>query len=121
MDAFDGEATPGGGYERIVKHDIFDPDGIPRRIVARFSTFAGRPLRVSIVLEERRGGADGHVIRFDDAHRRFHRHRPGWPVPGEIDEYLDSVEPRLRVKFGQREIILRYTDYDAAVFGKDPQ
>ena len=59
-------------------------------------------------------------MRFDDAHGRFHRHAPGWPEPGAIDQYLDSIEPRFRVRFAQREIVLRYTEYDTAVFGKDP-
>lgn len=121
MDAFDDEPTPGGGYERMLQRRIFDPDGIPRRIIARFTTLGGRLVRVSIVLEERRDGREGQVMRFDDAHGRFHRHIPGWPEPGEIDAYLDAVEPRLRIEFARREIALRYTEYDAALFGRDPR
>jgi hypothetical protein len=120
MDDFDDEPTPGGGYERMVQRRIFNRDGIPRRIVARFATLAGQLVRVSIVLEERRGGCEGQVIRFDDAHGRFHRHAPGWPAPGAIETYLDSVEPRLRIEFARREIALRYTQYEDALFGKDP-
>ncbi len=76
-------------------------------------------MRVSIVLEERRKDCEGQVIRFDDAHGCFHRHEPGWPLPGGIEAYLDSVEPRLRIEFARREIALRYPEYEAALFGKD--
>jgi hypothetical protein len=120
MDAFDDEPTPGGGYERLVQRRIFDSDGIPRRVVARFTMLRGRLVRTSSVLEERRGGLEGRVIRFDDAHGRFHRHALGWPEPGEIETYLDAIEPQFRVEFARREITLRYTEYDAALFGKDP-
>jgi hypothetical protein len=120
MDAFDDEPTPGGGYERMVQRRIFNSDGIPRRIVARFSTLSGKLVRVSIVLQERRAGQEGQVIRFDDAHGRFHRHEPGWPEQGGIEMYLDFVEPRLRIDFARREIALRYTEYESALFGKDP-
>jgi hypothetical protein len=55
----------------------------------------------------------------DESHSRFHRHEPGWPLPGGIEAYLDSVEPRLRIEFARREIALRYPEYEAALFGKD--
>jgi hypothetical protein len=96
-------------------------DGISRRIIARFTKVRGRFRRISITLEERRFGREGQVIRFDDAHGRFHSHMPGWPEPGAIDEYLDGVEPHLRIEFALRDIVLRYTEYEAAVFGKDPR
>ncbi len=116
---FDDEPTPGGAYERMVQRRIFSSDGIPRRIVARFTVRSGQLARVSIVLEERRKDCEGQVIRFDDAHGRFHRHEPGWPLPGGIEAYLDSVDPRLRIEFARREIALRYPEYEAALFGKD--
>jgi hypothetical protein len=120
VDAFDDEPTPGGSYERMLERRIFDPDGIPRRIIARFTTVRGQIARVSVTLEERRFGREGQVMRFDNAHGRFHRHAPGWPEPGPIETYLDAVEPRLRIEFARREIVLRYAEYDAALFGKDP-
>ena len=119
MDVFDDEPTPGGSYDRVVERPVFDADGILRRIVARFTTLRGKVARMAVVLEERRGSVEGQVMRFDDAHGRFHKHRPGWPKPGAIEAYLDMVNPRFRVDFARREIILRYTEYDAALFGKD--
>jgi hypothetical protein len=121
MDPFDDEPTPGGTYQHSFDRPIFDVDGISRRIVSRFTKLRGRFVRISITLEERRAGHEGQLIRFDDAHRRFHRHVPGWPEPGAIDVYLDGVEPHVRIEFALREIVLRYTDYEAAVFGKDPR
>ncbi len=59
------------------------------------------------------------MIRFDDAHGRFHRHAVGWPEPGGIETFLDSVEPQPRIEFARREISLHYTQYDSTAFGKD--
>jgi hypothetical protein len=119
MDAFDDEPTPGGGYGRVIERRIFDPDGIPRRILGRFAVVGGRLIRVSIVLEERRDRQLGQVMRFDDAHGRFHRHAPGWPEPGDIEEYFDFVEPRRRIAFARSVLVVHYTEYDAAVFGEE--
>lgn len=118
MDYFDGEPNPGGGYDRVIPIPLDDPDGIVRRIVIRLRG-RGRTMRVSVILEERRSGVTGQVIRFDDAHGQFHVHTPGWPEPGEPAETLDALEARQRAAYARRQIEMRYTEWDAELFGGD--
>ena len=91
---------------------------MPRRIVLRMRGL-GRQVRAAVVLEEQRGTIQGQLIRFDDAHGRFHRHAPGWPEPGAIAEFLDHVEPRQRAAYARDEIRLRYHEWEADLFGKE--
>lgn len=116
MDDFDGEPSPGGGYDRVIAIPVYDPDGILRRIMIRLRG-RGRFGRVAVALEERRAGVDGQVIRFDDAHGHFHVHAPGWPEPGAIAQSLEEVEPRQRAAYARRQIEMRYTEWDAELFG----
>jgi hypothetical protein len=116
-DAFDGEPGTGGGYDKVIDAELSDGDGVVRRIVTRFR---GRPRtgRVSVVLEEVRAGELGVLVRYDDAHRRFHRHAAGWPEPGErVAEFLDEVALAARAAYAMREIRARYTEWEADVFG----
>jgi len=119
VDAFDDEPTTGGGYERLVVVPIFSEDGIPRRIVKRFQG-RGVDRRTSVVLEEVRDGQRGVLIRFDDAHDRFHRHVPGWPEPGAIVESASdaNVPIRQRAAFAERAIRAQYATWEAEVFGQ---
>lgn len=96
VDYFDDEPRSGRGYEASFQAVIDDPDGIPRRIFVRWR--GPRFERVSVTLEEIRGGEIGSLMRYDDAHGRYHRHVPGWPEPSrEIAEYLDGVPKTRRV------------------------
>ena len=54
MTYFDDEPSTGGSYEDAFSVQIWDPDGIPRRIVVRHR---GRFDRVAIGLEEIRMGS----------------------------------------------------------------
>lgn len=104
---FDDEPGTGGGYQMSCR------DG--SSCVCGF----GRQMRAAVVLEEQRGGTQGQVIRFDDAHRRFHRHHPGWPEPGAIAEFLDGVERRRRAAYAREQIRRRYSQWEADLFGKE--
>ncbi len=116
MNDFDDEASTGGGYERSIVLPLVAQDGIARRIVLRFR---GRPVkRVSVVLEEIREGRLGALVRYDDAHGRFHRHAPGWPEPSEHIEAFLEVPARLRAAFAETEIRARYTTWEAELFEK---
>jgi len=117
-DAFDDEPTTGGGYDRVVELPFEVGDGIARRIVMRLR---GRPIeRVSVILEEVRNGIVGSLMRYDDAHGRFHRHAPGWPEPSDdIVASFDEVSPPQRGAFAAREIRARYTAWEAEVFGRE--
>ncbi len=118
MDDFDNEPGTGGSYEDAFALPLYNSDTIPRRIVVRQrSGFE----RVSIILEEIREGITGTLIRYDDAHDRFHRHHPSWPQPADIAEFLAHIEQRQRVAYARDEIRSRYTTWEAAVFGKEPQ
>jgi hypothetical protein len=117
---FDDEPSTGGGYERVIRIELYDPDGIPRRIVLRMRRL-GREIRAAVVLEERRSAISGQLIRFDDAHGHFHRHHPGWPEPGTIAESLDHIESRRRAAYARDQIRLRYPEWEAEVFGKEPR
>jgi hypothetical protein len=113
---FDDEPSTGGGYEDAFSVQIWDPDGIPRRIVVRHR---GRFDRVAIMLEEVRDGITGRLIRYDDAHGRFHRHEPGWPEPlPTIAAFLDDVPARQRAAAAILEVKVRYTLWETAVFGE---
>jgi hypothetical protein len=119
MNDFDAAAGTGGGYDKTIEMEFNVGDGITRRIVARFR---GHPRtgRVSIVLEQVRTGEHGVLIRYDDAHRRFHRHAPGWPEPSErIEAILGEVAISARVAYAVAEIRARYTDWEAEVFGRE--
>jgi len=114
VDAFDDEPTTGGGYERVVELPLLIGDEVARRVIVRFR---GRPLeRVSVVLEEVRNGERGVLMRYDDAHGRFHRHAPGWPKPGKIEAFLDDVPVRQRAVVADNEIRARYTAWEADLF-----
>ena len=116
MNFFDDEPSAGGGYEDVFPIPIWDSDGIARRILVRHR---GHFERVAIELEEQRDGLIGHLVRYDDAHGRFHRHEPGWPQPSAtIAVFLDEVPPRQRAAVAILEIKRRYTRWEAAVFGK---
>jgi hypothetical protein len=115
---FDDEPGTGGGYERVIRITLYDPDGIPRRIVLRMRGL-GRQMRAAVTLEEQRGDILGQVVRFDDAHGRFHRHQPSWPEPGPIVEFLDHVETRRRAAYAREQIQMRYPHWDAELFGKE--
>jgi hypothetical protein len=115
-DAFEGEPGTGGGYDKVIEAEFTIGDGVARRIVTRLR---GRPRtgRVSVVLEEVRGGEYGVLVRYDDAHRRFHRHAAGWPEPDErVAEFLDGIAPEARAAYAMREIRARYTEWEADVF-----
>ncbi len=117
MDDFDDEPTTGGGYERVFAIALYDPDGIPRRIIVRRR---GRFERVSILLEEVRDGLTGHLMRYDDAHEHFHRHEPGWPEPAAtIAEWIEDVPAHLRAAYAIAEVRTRYTTWEAEVFGRE--
>ena len=73
--------------------------------------------RVSIILEEIRHGERGALMRYDDAHGRFHRHAPGWPEPSEQIEVFLDVPVRLRASVADAEIRALYTAWEADVFG----
>jgi len=112
---FDDEPRPGGGYERVVERPLLSNDGIARRIILRFR---GRPVaRVSIILEEIRHGERGALMRYDDAHGRFHRHAPEWPEPSEQIQVFLDVPVRLRASVADAEIRALYTAWEADVFG----
>jgi hypothetical protein len=117
MSDFDQEASTGGGYERSVALPVAASDGIAQRIILRFR---GRRLeRVSVILEEVRAGQHGSLIRYDDAHGRFHRHSPGWPEPsGQIEAYFD-LPVRRRATFSESQIRVRYTIWEARIFGSE--
>ena len=119
MTHFDDEPSLGGGYEGGYPVPIDAGDGIPRRIAVRYRKGRGRFERISISLEEVRDGQTGSLVRFDDAHGRFHRHAPGWPEPSEIVEYLDSIPFNSRVPYAISEIRARYTTWDAELFGQE--
>ena|SRR5450755_4381855 len=115
MNDFDEEASTRGGYERIIVRPLVAQDGIARRTVLRFR---GRPVeRVSVVLEEIRGGQLGALVRYDDAHGQFHRHMPGWPEPSEQIEAFLEVPVRQRAAFADTEIRAQYIAWEAEVFG----
>lgn len=65
-------------------------------------------MRAAVTLEEQRGDILGQIVRFDDAHGRFHRHKPGWPEPGSIIEFLDHVETRRRAAYARQQMLCRY-------------
>jgi hypothetical protein len=114
---FDEEPNPGGGYEDSFAFPIWAADGIERRVVVRRR---GAFERVSIVLEEERDGVAGQLIRFDDAHGCFHRHRPGWPEPSEeIAEFFEGVPARQRVQLAINKMRARYTVWETEVFGQE--
>jgi hypothetical protein len=116
VEFFDGEPSPGAGYEKAFGIDIPTLDGIPHRIVVR-ARGRRRPWdRVSIVLEEIRDDVHGHLMQYDDAHGRFHRHEPGWPMAGEIAEYLDAVAANYRAPYATSEIRTSYLLWERAVF-----
>jgi len=72
-----------------------------------------------VVLEEIRRRERGALIRYDDAHGRFHRHVPGWPEPAAtIAAFLD-VSLRQRARYADGEIRARYTVWEAEVFGEE--
>ena len=70
-------------------------------------------------LEELRASIRGTLIRYDDAHGRFHRHAPGWPEPGPIVELLDGVAARSRAAYAMAEIRERYHLWEAGLFGQE--
>jgi hypothetical protein len=116
-DDFDGEPGTGGGYDRVIEAKLPGGDAIVRRMVVRFR---GRPRtgRISVVLEEVRSGEFGVLVRYDDAHGRFHRHAPGWPRPRDrVDAFLDHVALEMRARYAMDEIRARYTEWEAQVFG----
>ena len=117
MDTFDDEPSTGGGYERVISRPL-GVGQIERRIVIRFR---GRPPeRVSVILEEVRGGKTGAIMRYDDAYGRFHRRVPGWPEPSrEIAVFLDEVPVRRRAAYAIREIEARYTAWEADLFHQE--
>ncbi len=118
MDDFDDEPGTGGSYE--------DAFALPLYIRTLFRTgssyasaAASSTSRSSWKRFER--GITGTLIRYDDAHDRFHRHHPSWPQPADIAEFLAHIEQRQRVAYARDEIRSRYTTWEAAVFGKEPQ
>ncbi len=75
--------------------------------------------RASVSLEEVRDGIEGTLMRYDDAHGRFHRHIPGWPEPSrEIADYFSDLPKNRRTAFATAEISARYTLWEAEVFGQ---
>lgn len=116
-DDFDGEPGTGGGYDKVIEAKLPGGDAIARRMVARFRG-RSRTGRVSVVLEEVRSREFGVLVRYDDAHRRFHRHAAGWPRPQErVDAFLDDVALEMRARYALDEIRARYTEWEAEVFG----
>jgi hypothetical protein len=106
VDVFEEELRPGGGYDAVFPIPIWDIDGFARRIVVRY---VKQFLRISVVLEEVRTGAHGRLMRYDDAHGRFHRHAPGWPEPGEaIVIWFDWVPFVNRTSFAIGDIRQNY-------------
>ena len=108
MDAFDDEPSAGGGYDR---EPIVIPIDETLRIVVRFRGHP--PERVSVSLEARHGDVTGAIIRYDDAHGKFHRHQPGWPEPGLADRDLDHISHPMRARHAIDEIRARYTTWKA--------
>lgn len=117
---FEDEPSAGGGYDRAFALRLHAGDGIARRIVVRLRRRPPQAPRVAIVLEQVRAGTFGTLMRYDDAHGRFHRHAPGWPVPGErIETFLDAVPVRDRAAYAVGETQVRYTAWEAEVFGRE--
>jgi hypothetical protein len=122
LNYFDDEPSTGGGYDDDYPVPLDGADGIPRRIVVRYRRAArgGGFERASVSLEEVRGAEEGVIMRFDDAHGRFHRHGPGWPQPShDIAEYFEDVPKNQRTAFATSEIRARYTLWEAEVFGQE--
>ncbi len=119
MNAFDNEPSLGGGYEGGYPVRIDAGDEIPRRIAVRYRKNRGTFERVSVSLEEVRDAQTGTLVRFDDAHGRFHRHAPGWPQPSEPAEYLDHIPLRHRARYAIDETKARYTAWEAEIFGRE--
>lgn len=70
------------------------------------------------MLEEVRGGITGRLMRFDDAHGRFHRHGSGWPEPSpKIVAYFDNLPKRQRTAFAIAETKAQYIAWELEVFG----
>ncbi len=121
MDSFDDEPGTGGGYDDGFFIPLDGADGIARRIIVRYrrADRRGGFKRVSIVLEEVREAVEGTLMRYDDAHGRFHRHVAGWPEPSrDIAEYFDQVLKNDRTAFAVAEIGTKYTLWEVEVFGR---
>ncbi len=94
---------------------------VARRIIVRYrrADRRGGFERVSIVLEEVRKADEGTLMRYDDAHGRFHRHVAGWPEPSrDIAEYFDQVPKNHRAAFAVAEIGAQYTLWEVEIFGR---
>lgn len=121
LDYFDDEPSTGGGYDDGFVIPLDGADAIARRIIVRYrrADRGGGFERASIILEEVRDAVEGTLMRYDDAHGRFHRHFPGWPEPSrEIAEYFDQVPKNQRTAFATAAISARYTVWEVEVFGQ---
>jgi hypothetical protein len=75
-------------------------------IVVRLHVIDGRRLRlcVSLAVTASGGRRSREIVRFDDAHGRFHRHASGDPPRVDDREYLDRVPENMRIAYAVEDI-----------------
>jgi hypothetical protein len=73
-------------------------DGLPIRFAVRQQIEAGIAVRICVGFQVQRGERWVEIVRYDDAHGRFHRHAPGVP-PNPKRRELIAVEAGSEVDY----------------------